>query len=212
VGTGFRKGSCASKKLKCDDDSKKSHRALAYDLLAGSGGSLAMNRFDTLRLSAERLRESHFADLVALHLDPHVMRYIGGVRSPEATRAFLVANLDHWDRHGFGLWMLRTHDAEFVGRAGIRHLIVDGAPEVEVAYAFQCTWWGKGFASEITEALVNLGFAQLKLPSMVGVVAIDHLASRRVLEKSGFVVERRLMYEGEDCVVFRRAPSDSVPT
>jgi hypothetical protein len=29
VGTGFRKRSCSSKKLKRDDDSKKSHRALA---------------------------------------------------------------------------------------------------------------------------------------------------------------------------------------
>jgi RimJ/RimL family protein N-acetyltransferase len=167
-----------------------------------------MNRFETARLSAERLRESHLPDLVALHLDPHVMRYIGGVRSPEATRAFLVANLDHWDRHGFGLWMLRTQDGEFVGRAGIRHLTVDDAPEIEVAYTFQCTWWGKGFATEITEALVNVGFAQLKLPSMVGVVVIDHVASRRVLEKSGFVLERRLMHEGEDCLVFRRTPSD----
>jgi RimJ/RimL family protein N-acetyltransferase len=167
-----------------------------------------MNRFETARLSAERLRESHLADLVALHLDPHVMRYIGGVRSPEGTRAFLAANLDHWDRHGFGLWMLRTQDGEFVGRAGIRHLIVDGAPEIEVAYAFRRTWWGKGFATEIAEALVNLGFAQLKLPSMVGVVVIDHVASRRVLEKSGFVLERRLMHEGEDCLVFRRASSD----
>jgi RimJ/RimL family protein N-acetyltransferase len=166
-----------------------------------------MDRFETARLSAERLRESHLADLVALHLDPRVMRYVGGVRSPEATRAFLVANLDHWDRHGFGLWMLRTKDGEFVGRAAIRHLIVGGAPEVEVAYTFQCTSWGKGLATEITQALVNLGFAQLKLPSLVGVVAIDHVASRRVLEKSGFALDQRVRHEGEDCVVFRCAPS-----
>jgi hypothetical protein len=34
VGTGFRKRSCASKKLKRDDDSKKSHRAAQERQLA----------------------------------------------------------------------------------------------------------------------------------------------------------------------------------
>jgi hypothetical protein len=33
-----------------------------------------MESFETTRLSAERLREGHLAELVALHLDPHVMR------------------------------------------------------------------------------------------------------------------------------------------
>jgi RimJ/RimL family protein N-acetyltransferase len=96
-----------------------------------------MESFETTRLSAERLREGHLAELVALHLDPHVMRYVGGVRSPEATRAYLTANLEHWDRFGFGLWVLRTHDGKFAGRAGIRHVVVEGVPEVEVAFTFQ---------------------------------------------------------------------------
>jgi hypothetical protein len=85
-----------------------------------------MESFETTRLSAERLSEGHLAELVALHLDPHVMRFVGGVRSPEATRAYLTANLEHWDRFGFGLWVLRTRDGKFAGRAGIRHVVVEG--------------------------------------------------------------------------------------
>ena len=54
------------------------------------------------------------------------MRYVGGVRSPEATRAYLTTNLEHWDRFGFGLWVLRTRDGKFAGRAGIRHVVVEG--------------------------------------------------------------------------------------
>jgi hypothetical protein len=49
-----------------------------------------------------------------------------GVRSPEATRAYLTTNLEHWDRFGFGLWVLRTRDGKFAGRAGIRHVVVEG--------------------------------------------------------------------------------------
>ncbi len=164
----------------------------------------AMESFGTARLTAERLREGHLVDLVALHLDPQVMRYLGGVRLPEATGAYLAANLDHWDQCGFGLWVLRTHDGEFAGRAGIRHLLVGGVPEVEIFFTFPRACWGKGLATEITEALVTVGFAQLNLPSMIGVAAVENAASRRVLEKSGFTLERRLTHQGEDCVVFRR--------
>jgi hypothetical protein len=36
--------------------------------------------FSTARLTAERLTEAHFADLVAMHADPHHMELLGGVR------------------------------------------------------------------------------------------------------------------------------------
>jgi len=56
-----------------------------------------MERFATDRLIAERLREDHLADLVARHLDPDVSRYIGGVRSAEATKAYLATGMAPWD-------------------------------------------------------------------------------------------------------------------
>ena len=46
-----------------------------------------MQRFATERLIAERLREEHLADLVALHLDPDVSRYIGGGRESAVPRS-----------------------------------------------------------------------------------------------------------------------------
>src|SRR5271154_6705477 len=122
-----------------------------------------MEDFTTSRLTAEKLNEGHLADLVALHLDPDVSRYLGGVRSPETTKTYLKANIAHWDRHGFGLWVLRTQTGEFAGRAGIRYVLVDDVSEIEIAYTFKRVLWGQGLASEITRALTNLGLAQLRL-------------------------------------------------
>jgi len=162
-----------------------------------------MEQFSTARLTAERLCERHLADLVALHLDPSVSRYLGGVRSPEATQTYLTANVAHWEQHGFGLWVLRTRAGEFAGRAGIRHIALDGVDEVEIIYAFKRALWGHGLASEIAKALVTLGLLQLELPSLVGVVAADNAASRRVLEKSGFTPERSGKYHGDEVVIYR---------
>ena len=103
-----------------------------------------MDQFSTARLTAEQLSENHLADLVTLHLDPEVSRYLGGVRSAEVTKTYLAVNMAHWDQHGFGLWALRTKDGAFAGRAGIRHILVDGIDEIEIAYTFKRDAWGQG--------------------------------------------------------------------
>lgn len=163
----------------------------------------SIDRFSTNRLTAERLNESHLANLVELHLDPEVSRYLGGVRSPEVTKTYLAVNVAHWDRHGFGLWVLRTKDGAFAGRAGIRHILVDGIDEIEIAYTFKREFWGKGLASEITTALTDIGLSQLNLPSLIGLVFVGHGASRRVLEKSNYILEKSTTHHGEDVVIYR---------
>lgn len=162
-----------------------------------------MERFATGRLIAEKLREDHLADLVALHLDPDVSRYLGGVRAPEATRAWLAAGIAHWNRHGFGLWALRTASGEFAGRAGIRRALVDGVVEFEIVYALKRECWGKGFASEIASALTAVATSPLELPSLVGLVVVGNDASCRVLEKCGFSRERTVLSRGEEVAVYR---------
>ncbi|MGY3038392.1 RimJ/RimL family protein N-acetyltransferase [Bradyrhizobium sp. USDA 4354] len=162
-----------------------------------------MNHFSTDRLTAERLREDHLADLVALHRDAEVSRYLGGVRTPEVTKAYLATNMAHWDQHGFGLWTLRTKDGAFAGRAGIRHILVDDVDEVEIAYAFQREFWGQGFASEIATALTDIGLSQLALPSLIGIVNVANGASRRVLERSNYLLGRSTIRHGEDVAIYR---------
>ncbi|MBR0686462.1 GNAT family N-acetyltransferase [Bradyrhizobium manausense] len=162
-----------------------------------------MDHFSTVRLTAERLHDNHLADLVALHLDPEVSRYLGGVRPAEVTKTYLAVNMAHWDQHGFGLWVLRTKDGAFAGRAGIRHIPVDGIDEIEIAYTFKRELWGHGFASEIATALTEIGLSQLRLPSLIGLVAVGHGASRRVLEKSNYVLEKSTTHHGSDVVIYR---------
>jgi RimJ/RimL family protein N-acetyltransferase len=97
------------------------------------------------------------------------------------------------------------------GPGGIRHLVVGGAPEVDVAYTFKRALWGRGLASEIAGVVTKLGLEQLGLPSLVGVASTENAGSRRVLEKSGFALERRTIYLGEDVALYRRTRSPEQP-
>ncbi len=170
--------------------------------------SATMDHFTTNRLSAEKLRENHLADLIELHLDPEVARYLGGVRSPEKTKAYLGDNTAHWDRHGFGLWVLRTTSGEFAGRAGIRPVLIDSVEEIEIAYTFKRTLWGQGLASEIAKALTGIGLTHFQLPSLIGLISAENAASRRVLEKLNYRLERRAMHKEEEVVVYRLSRAD----
>jgi RimJ/RimL family protein N-acetyltransferase len=165
-----------------------------------------MDHFITERLTANRLREGDLADLVALHLDAEVSRYLGGVRTPEVTQTYLATNMAHWDEHGFGLWTLRTKEGAFAGRAGLRHVLVDDVDEIEILYAFKREFWGRGFASQTATALTDIGLSHLKLPSLIGIVNVANGASRRALEKSNYLLERSTIRRGEDVVIYRIRP------
>ena len=162
-----------------------------------------MDAFTTGRLSAERLRRDHLDDLVILHQDEAVSRTLGGTRTAEQTAAYVEANLAHWDRRGFGLWILRDQQGRFVGRAGVRPLAVLGREEIEIAYTFHQAYWGQGYASEIAAAMRDIAFGPLGLPDLVGIVLADHWPSRRVLEKTGLVFEQGYRDGDNDMVLYR---------
>ena len=163
-----------------------------------------MDGFATSRLKATRLAREDLPDLVQLHLDGEVSRFLGGIRTPEVTATYVETSLRHWAVHGLGLWTLRTHDGTFVGRAGLHHVELEGVAELEVAYTFVRSAWGQGFATEITRALLEIWRVRYAEPSLVGIVVKGNAPSERVLLKTGFAYERDAVFHDEICGVFRR--------
>lgn len=147
--------------------------------------------------------ERDLAELCLMYKDPRVMATLGGVRSDDETRKYLADNTDHWKRYGFGVWALRHRDGGFAGRAGIRHLDLDGADEVELLYSFMPEFWGAGMATEISEALLDIGFGKHGLQNIVAYTLTDHRASRRVMEKVGFQLESERDIKGYACALYR---------
>jgi len=162
----------------------------------------------TRRLVCRRVHECDLEPFVLMHSDPAVMATLGGARTPEETRAFLARLLDHWGQHRFGLWTL-THpeDGGFMGRGGLLRVEVEGREEVELAYAFRQHWWGQGLATELAVASVATAFECLRLPSLVCMTLPTNAASRRVMEKAGFLYQRDVVHRGLPHVLYRLTAS-----
>ncbi|MGE5836053.1 MAG: GNAT family N-acetyltransferase [Acidobacteriota bacterium] len=162
--------------------------------------------FATARMRAERLRPVHIADLLRMDSDPRVMEHLGGVRNESQTAAYLERNLRHWDEHGFGLWMLREHGRDdVIGRAVLRHLLVEGVDEVEVGYCFYPAFWGRGLATEITRVCLDFARNRLRRATVVGVTTPGNLASQHVLVKNGLVYEREFLLDTMLMRLFRKS-------
>ena len=165
---------------------------------------MALDSFSTPRMLAERLTPAHLPELRRMDQDERVMAHVGGVRGEADTLAYMERNLAHWATYGFGMWILSDRaQGDLIGRGVVRHLDVEGVDEVEVGYGFYPEYWGRGLATEIARACVEIGLTRLRLPSLVAIALTTHPASQRVMEKAGLAYEREIVYEGLPHVLFR---------
>ncbi len=124
-----------------------------------------IERYTTSRLAARRVCWADFEDAQQLHSDPLVARTLSADGQPlpeDTTRRMLRRAILHWRTHGFGLWMFRSRDnGEFIGRGGlIRYDALDmgGREEIGLAYAVLSPHWGQGYATEMGDASLRIGF------------------------------------------------------
>ena len=98
----------------------------------------------------------------------------------------LANTIADYDKTGFGFQALyKKENNAFIGEAGILSLN-QGANRCVLGYNLLPSFWGQGYATEITKALVAYAFDILKVERIEALVQKDNVASCRVLEKSGF--------------------------
>lgn len=167
-----------------------------------------IDRIETERMVLERLRLEHAPEQMRLLLDPRVSATLWA-RAELPTEADVLdglrAKVDHWDRHGFGMWLLRDRGTgDMVGRGGLQYTYTAGLNDVEAGWAILPERWGQGLATELAHACVEVAFEQLDLRELVAFTLPDNLASRRVMEKAGFTYERDIVHAGLPHVLYRR--------
>jgi RimJ/RimL family protein N-acetyltransferase len=150
---------------------------------------------ETQRLVLRRFSMADADNLVSLDADPDVMRFVPGgtpTSREEIENEYLPAFLGYYRRYeGYGFWAAIEKDAgDFVGWFHFRPAR-DAAPgEVELGYRLRKSAWGKGFATEVSRALIRKGFTELGVQRVVAeAMAVNH-ASRRVMEKTGLTLVR----------------------
>jgi ribosomal-protein-alanine N-acetyltransferase len=93
-------------------------------------------------------------------------------------------------------------DGRIIGWGGLYEDPFEPGWGVEVGYFFHPSAWGKGYASEMVTACLDLADRSLRLPVIHAFAHTENAGSQRVLEKVGFHVVRFL--PDMDRLLYRR--------
>jgi ribosomal-protein-alanine N-acetyltransferase len=150
---------------------------------------------ESIRLHFRLPKEGDLDAIFALHSLPESDRYnTMGIPSSIDVTAKLLKQWLSFNKVGTPqsyVWVLESKENnEFIGLAALNL----GKPKfqgAEVWYTIDPNFWSRGFATETLKRILTFGFEELNLHRIQAGCAVDNIASQRVLEKSGMLLEGR---------------------
>ena len=145
---------------------------------------------ETPRLYLREFELSDAASMFDLNIDKEVIKYTGDDHfSSESEALDFIKNYDHYKIHGFGRWaVILKENNTFIGWNGLK---LNEDNDIDIGFRFFRKYWGRGYASESAEAVLDYGLNVLKIDSIIGRVAPENIASVRILEKLGMKFKKQ---------------------
>jgi RimJ/RimL family protein N-acetyltransferase len=182
---------------------------------------------ETDRLRLVPLGPDFLDEFVALHEDPEVTRFITAF-DRAAARLRIDQSEQDWRQRGYGmLAVLDRTDGRFLGRSGFRYW--PEFEEVEIGWALEARFWGRGYATEAGRASLEWGFEHLDVPYFTAMIQPENTPSVAVAVRLGmrrgrpqlleryevtvdvWISERSAGGDGERTVPPRRVPARPGP-
>ncbi len=160
------------------------------------------------RLILRHMTADDTENLYGILSDPIAMTFYPKVYTWEETVGWIERILERYHKHGHCFYAcVRKDTGQFSGICG--HLFQEdfghGRDEWEIGYLFLRSDWNQGFASEAAQRCRDYWFENNLGERLVSFCDTGNLASRRVAEKNGMILEQMIPREkskhgGEYCV------------
>ena len=150
-----------------------------------------LDYLETERLALRRFTADDADLLIELDSDAAVMRYLtGGTPTPpervrERHLPNIIAGYEKW--HGdLGLFAAHEKDGgAFIGWFCLRPEPQGPLDEVELGYRLRQAAWGRGYATEVSRALLTKAFTALGVRMVWAETMAVNQGSRNIMEKLG---------------------------
>jgi RimJ/RimL family protein N-acetyltransferase len=130
---------------------------------------------------------------------PAVMRFLGGVQTPDQWRAAFDRLQSYQRDHGFTFWLVENRaNRDLRGFCGLKRVNYDGAPNpgaVEIGWRLRESAWGQGIAREAATAVLDLAFTRFAAPRVVAITATANLPSQTLMERLGMRYDPALDFD-----------------
>ena len=140
-------------------------------------------------------------DMADLLGDPLVMEHYPCPKDRREAAEWISWNLRNYAEHGHGLWIIESHDGEFIGDCGLTWQTVDQSPALEVGYHVKTSAQRLGYATEAATACREYARSRALSSRLIAIIHEDNRASQAVAEKIGMNVDRSLRHSSPVHVV-----------
>ncbi len=164
----------------------------------------------TKRVLLRDIDEQDEDNFYALDGDSEVMRYLthGAPSSRSEVKSAIQRCMSLREKHQgrFGAWAaIEKNSGQFMGWFLFRPSWKDpdNIKRIELGYRLMRVFWGKGYATEVSKALIAKGFSELGVEEIFAETMKTNLGSQAVMRKAGLVLTREFSNPDE--------PSSNVP-
>jgi len=135
---------------------------------------------DTKHCFLNNIQESDYKNITELYTNPKVRQYLGGPREEETLKEVLDDMLQP-DKNCWN-WAVRLKQTnQLIGIISLNpHDIMN---DIEISYQFFPQWWGKGYATETVQAIIDYSLSTLELLKIIAVTQVANTPSRKLLER-----------------------------
>ena len=160
-----------------------------------------LTNIETERLLMRPLNMNDVNALYKLDSDPLVMKYLGNrpVSNLEEVHFYLKNILKQYELYGIARWaVMEKSSGEMIGWAGLKFMneVTNGHKDFyDAGYRFRPEFWGKGYATEATNAWIDYAKNQLNIHTLYASAHTENIASQNVLKKCGFLQKDEYFFE-----------------
>lgn len=142
---------------------------------------------ETARLSLREITHDDLDDLLQIWGDAETLRFFPKTLDRREMSEWIDRNLKRYESYGHGLWAVILKDTQqFVGDCG---LVIKN-------------FWGRGLAAEAARGCMDYAFNQLGRRRVISMIRPENIPSRRVAERNGLQIEKKLFWRGYDHYVY----------
>lgn len=144
-------------------------------------------RLQSERLTYQKCTKADLNDYLKFGMNKQVMRYVTykALSRKEAEERYQKALNINDQETKLGYWLAyNKQSGALIAYLKIIHI---GNNQHEIGYLLLPDHWGKQYATELTAALVEYAKDIKEVTELVGIVDTRNAASKRVLEKNGFL-------------------------
>ncbi|MEG1026817.1 MAG: GNAT family N-acetyltransferase [Flavobacterium sp.] len=158
---------------------------------------------ETERLYLRKINFDDVDDLFEMDSDAEVHKFIENnpvISKDQIVEVVTMLN-QQYDENGIARWaVVDKLTNECIGWAGLKYFrkpLNNKSDFYELGYRFKRKHWGKGYATEASQAILKYGFQNLNINSIFAITHLENKNSINVLQKLGFQFKETFDYEGD---------------